>query len=85
MTITLKKLREILAAIAKDGFFFEDFYFEHAPHVTAKLLEDRNSLEAFALRVANHYKFRKDHPLRVDALKTLEGVGAGWPTESDQE
>lgn len=82
LPLTLEKAESLILEACKSGQFEEDFYFGDWPHVSAKLLSDREALLKFMkLLEPKISKLHPRSPLRIAYVQALEETRDGWPTE----
>lgn len=81
---TIKSVKSILEASAKNGIYFDGALFDLEPETSLRLLDDRQALIDAIDEVLNSHKLRPDSPTRLRLLKVMELVKMGWPTEESQ-
>lgn len=82
---SLKKLKAVLDASAKNGIYFEGALFEIEPETSLKLYDDRAILLHAAKKILASKKWRPDSPTFIALTYAVERAEAGWPSEAEDQ
>lgn len=80
---SLKKLKTVLDAAAKNGIYFEGALFEIEPETSLKLYDDRAILLHAAKKILSSKKWRGDSLTFIALSYAVEMAEAGWPSEDE--
>jgi hypothetical protein len=80
--LTLAAVKRIVNAAIQSGMFADDYFYGYEPHVTAKLLEDR---EVLARAVESAIKrLHPGSPASIGLKLALDEANRGWPVEDQK-
>lgn len=83
MILTIGRIEKLIEAACKDGKFGDDFYFEHAAAISAKLFADRKAL-LHAAKIA-HSRMVAHSPNAILLAAAIEEAEAGYPVDPSED